>query len=98
MYGDNEKLLGEWFRRTGERDKIFLSTKFGFIKGDPKYSVNSSGEYCKKACAESLRILGIDSIDLCKHPALCERMPSSQLSRSRLCHTLHIVWLSGGCY
>ena len=52
------------------RDQIFFSTKFGFIKGDKNFAVDSSGEYCKKACAESLRILGIDSIDLCKQLSL----------------------------
>lgn len=29
VYGDNEDLIGEWFRRTGNRDDIFLATKFG---------------------------------------------------------------------
>jgi aryl-alcohol dehydrogenase-like predicted oxidoreductase len=62
--------LGKWFKRTGKRDEIFLSSKFGFVKGSKSYEVDSSGESCKKACAESLRILGTDSIDLCKHSTL----------------------------
>ena len=70
LYGDSEALLGKWFKRTGKRDDIFLATKFGFVKGSPTYEVDSSGEYCKKACAESLRLLGIDSIDLCKRSTL----------------------------
>ena len=65
LYGENEALLGKWFKRTGKRDDIFLATKFGFVKGGG-LAVDSSGEYCKKACAESLRLLGINSIDLCK--------------------------------
>jgi aryl-alcohol dehydrogenase-like predicted oxidoreductase len=65
MYGDNEALLGKWFKRTGKRDQIFLATKFGYIKGDPTFSTDSSPEYCLKACAESLSLLGIDQIDLC---------------------------------
>ncbi|KAF9770821.1 hypothetical protein IL306_011568 [Fusarium sp. DS 682] len=65
MYGDNEVLLGKWFRRTGKRDQILLATKFGFAKGTADMSViDSSGEYCKKACAESLKRLGTDCIDL----------------------------------
>lgn len=64
LYGDNEELLGKWFKRTGKRDEIFLGTKFGFVKGGQAYEVDSSAEYCKKACAESLRLLGIDVIDL----------------------------------
>lgn len=66
LYGDNEELLAKWFQRTGKRDEIFLATKFGFVKGSKTYEVDSSAAYCKKACAESLRLLGIDSIDLCK--------------------------------
>lgn len=65
LYNDNEETLGKWFKRTGKRNDIFLATKFGFVKG--KFpELDSSGEYCKKACDESLRILGVDYIDLCK--------------------------------
>ncbi|KAF2807001.1 Aldo/keto reductase, partial [Mytilinidion resinicola] len=64
LYGDNEELLAKWFKRTGKRDEIFLATKFGFVKGSKSLALDSSGEYCKKACAESLRVLEIDSIDL----------------------------------
>ncbi|KAI1076436.1 putative aldo/keto reductase [Whalleya microplaca] len=65
LYGDNEELLGKWFKRTGKRDKIFLATKFGVVKGSADFTdLDSSGTYCKAACAESLRILGIDCIDL----------------------------------
>ncbi|KAK8054295.1 Aldo-keto reductase [Apiospora saccharicola] len=63
MYGDNEDLLGRWFRRTGRREDIFLSTKFGFLKGS-QTEIDSSGAYAKKACDQSLEALGIDSIDL----------------------------------
>ena len=66
LYGDSEALLSKWFKRTGKRNEIFLATKFGFVKGSKTYEIDSSGDYCKKACAESLRILGIDYIDLCK--------------------------------
>ncbi|KAI1125428.1 aldo/keto reductase [Nemania abortiva] len=64
LYGDSEELLGKWFRRTGKRNDIFLATKFGFIKGDPTHGTDTSYAYTKKACAESLRLLGIDCIDL----------------------------------
>ena len=66
LYGDNEELLGKWFRRTGKRNQIFLATKFGFVKGGKPMEVDSSASYCKKACEESLKQLGVDSIDLCK--------------------------------
>ena len=66
LYGDSEELLGKWFKRTGKRDDIFLASKFGFIKGG-RFEIDSSYDYCKKACAESLRLLGIDTIDLCRY-------------------------------
>ena len=58
--------MGKWFKRTGKRDQIFLATKFGFVKGSKTFETDSSVEYTKKACEESLRRLGVDSIDLCK--------------------------------
>jgi aryl-alcohol dehydrogenase-like predicted oxidoreductase len=67
LYGDNEELLAKWFRRTGKRDEVFLATKFGFVKGSKTLEIDSSYDYCKKACAESLETLGIDSIDLCNY-------------------------------
>ncbi|KAL7621872.1 hypothetical protein AAE478_007372 [Parahypoxylon ruwenzoriense] len=64
LYGDGEELLGKWFKRTGKRDHIFLATKFGHIKGSKTFETDSSYSYAKKACADSLQRLGIDSIDL----------------------------------
>ncbi|KAN0114790.1 putative aldo/keto reductase [Hyaloscypha variabilis] len=61
MYGDNEELLGKWFRLTGKREEIFLATKFGILPGN---KIDSSAENCKKSCEESLKKLGVESIDL----------------------------------
>ncbi|KAL4795104.1 NADP-dependent oxidoreductase domain-containing protein [Aspergillus venezuelensis] len=61
FYGDNEKLLGKWFKRTSKRDEIFLASKFGYVNG---LQVDSSAAHCKEACAASLERLGVDSIDL----------------------------------
>lgn len=67
IYGDNEEMLCKWFKRTGKRDEIFLATKFGIVMENGKFTgVNSSAEYCKTSCAESLKRLGVDHIDLCK--------------------------------
>ncbi|KAI0521285.1 putative aldo/keto reductase [Xylaria bambusicola] len=63
MYGDSENLLGKWFKRTGKRDQIFLVTKFGFKKGS-NTDIDSSADFCKKACDASLKTLGVDYIDL----------------------------------
>jgi len=73
VYGDSEDLLGKWFKRTGKRDQIFLATKFGNrvlpsdgpgANGPPRRAVDTTPEYCKEACAKSLKRLGVESIDL----------------------------------
>lgn len=66
LYGDSEKLLSKWFKRTGKRDQIFLATKFGFVRegGMSHHKIDSSGAYCKQACAKSLEALGVNCIDL----------------------------------
>ncbi|KAI0155133.1 putative aldo-keto reductase [Xylariaceae sp. FL1272] len=64
LYGDNEELIGQWLKKTGKRDEVFIATKFGFVKDSKTYEVNSSAPYCKKCCAESLARLNVDYIDL----------------------------------
>jgi aryl-alcohol dehydrogenase-like predicted oxidoreductase len=67
FYGDSEVLLGKWFKRTGKRNEIFLSSKFGIMKSGTfvdERTVDSSAKYCKEACQASLTNLGIDTIDL----------------------------------
>lgn len=69
IYGDNEIMLGDWFQRTGKRDEIFLSSKFGIIMDVESFAfkgINSSAKSCRNACEESLKKMGIDHIDLCK--------------------------------
>jgi len=63
IYMDSEDLIGNWFKRTGKRDEIFLATKCGIVH-QPGRSVNGEPEYIKQACARSLKRLGIDQIDL----------------------------------
>ncbi|KAJ9090919.1 hypothetical protein QFC19_009345 [Naganishia cerealis] len=65
IYGDSEDLLGKWFRRTGKRNEIFLTTKFANkVLGGAKREIDSSPEYCKEACEKSLKRLGVEYIDL----------------------------------
>ncbi|KAK0447349.1 NADP-dependent oxidoreductase domain-containing protein, partial [Desarmillaria tabescens] len=60
IYGDSELLIGKWFKRTGKRNEIFLTSKFGITanggRGDP--------EYVKQQCVKSLERFGVDYIDL----------------------------------
>lgn len=65
MYADSEDAVGEWIKRSGKREDIFLATKFG-IQWDPESGtkIRSDPEYVKVACEKSLRRLGVDCIDL----------------------------------
>ncbi|KAH7161089.1 aldo/keto reductase [Dactylonectria macrodidyma] len=64
IYGDSEVLVGKWFKRTGLRSKIFLSTKFGMVKNTGFKVFNSSAEYAREACEASLKAIGTDYIDI----------------------------------
>jgi len=60
VYGDSEVLIGKWFKQTGKRNEIFLTSKFGITKEGP------CGEpsYVKEQCAKSLERFGVEYIDL----------------------------------
>ena len=67
VYGPhtNEELVGRAIK--GKRDQVVLATKFGIVR-DPKNpnvrGVNGKPEYVRQSCENSLRRLGIDTIDL----------------------------------
>ncbi|KAI0147235.1 Aldo/keto reductase [Xylariaceae sp. FL1272] len=65
-YLDNLEVLSEWFKRSGKRDRIFLASKFGLVLGEDVRlkAVDTSAEYCKRACEENLRRLGVECLDL----------------------------------
>ncbi|KAJ6518204.1 NADP-dependent oxidoreductase domain-containing protein [Mycena vitilis] len=58
LYGDSEKLIRKWFKRTGKRDDLFLCSKFGVTL--PSFKINGSPEYVKTAVESTLRNLGVD--------------------------------------
>jgi aryl-alcohol dehydrogenase-like predicted oxidoreductase len=67
MYGPwtNEELVGRAI--VGRREAVVLATKFGFVRDpkDPgKRGVNGRPEYVRSACADSLRRLKVETIDL----------------------------------
>ncbi|MCB1533502.1 MAG: aldo/keto reductase [Rhodoblastus sp.] len=55
--GESETVLGNWFKKSGKRDKVVLATKVGFIKG-------LRPDYIKQAVEDSLKRLRTDRIDL----------------------------------
>lgn len=66
MYGNgaNEKLLGKAFK--GRWKDVILATKFGVMRGanGEWLGLNGKPEYVQSACNQSLRNLGVDTIDL----------------------------------
>ncbi|GIK05482.1 hypothetical protein Aspvir_009594 [Aspergillus viridinutans] len=65
IYGDSEDVVGEWIRRSGKRNDVFLATKFGLQRQPSgRHTFRSDPEYVKAACAQSLRRLGVDTIDV----------------------------------
>lgn len=66
MYGvgRNEILVGRAIKE--KRDKVFLATKFGNVRGENGefLGVNGKPSYVRSACEASLKRLGVDSIDL----------------------------------
>jgi len=68
MYGigDNERLLGELLTRV-DRDRVLVATKFGNLRdpANPAWRARrGDAAYVTHACDQSLRRLGVDSIDL----------------------------------
>ncbi|CAE6461476.1 unnamed protein product [Rhizoctonia solani] len=59
VYGDSEELIGNWFKRTGKRDQFGID----FSQPDGPHA-NGTPEYAKKCFEESLKKLGVDTIDL----------------------------------
>lgn len=63
-FGANEILVGKGLKPY--RDKVNIATKFGFMhsKDALRTGVNGKPEYVRQACEESLKRLGIETIDL----------------------------------
>ncbi|KNG80460.1 aldo/keto reductase [Aspergillus nomiae NRRL 13137] len=65
MYLSSEEIVGEWIKRSGKRNDIFLATKFAVQAFDGKgLTIRSDPEYAKLACERSLKKLNVDTIDL----------------------------------
>ena len=61
--GDSEAAIGGWIKERGNRDQVFIGTKVG--EGpfqDTEWGLR--GEQIERACEDSLRRLGLDTIDL----------------------------------
>jgi aryl-alcohol dehydrogenase-like predicted oxidoreductase len=63
-WGKNEELVGRAIK--DRRDRVFLATKFGNVRGPNGefLGVRGDPEYVRSACEASLRRLGVEVIDL----------------------------------
>lgn len=62
-WGHNERLVGTALK--GRRDKVLLSSKFGYVRSDDAaFALCSDPAYVAKACDETLARLGTDHLDL----------------------------------
>ena len=60
--GESETIIGNWFKKSGKRDKVVIATKLGSPMGEGKQGL--SKEYIVEAVEASLRRLQTDVIDL----------------------------------
>jgi len=66
--GANESLIAGLLDELGLRDKVFLATKGGHVRGDGgSWATDSSREHLITAVDDSLRRLGVDQIALWQH-------------------------------
>jgi len=75
VYGDSEEKVGKAIR--GQRDRVFLATKFGFVRGGGAAgrAINGSPQYVRDACDSSLKRLAVDQIDLYQLHRVDDQVP-----------------------
>lgn len=62
--GLSERVLGDWFEKSGRRDEVVLATKFRFRMASDTNGTGASRRRIVQACEASLRRLKTDRIDL----------------------------------
>lgn len=62
--GESESLLGKWIKMRGNRSRLFLATKVGFPVPADKVGMGLKAKQIESECNNSLKRLGIDTIDL----------------------------------
>jgi aryl-alcohol dehydrogenase-like predicted oxidoreductase len=60
--GESESVIGAWLKHSGKRDQVQIATKVGMLPGDGGEKL--APERIMAACEESLRRLGVETIDL----------------------------------
>ena len=60
--GESEAMIGDWLRASGKRDQVLIATKVGMLPGEGGAKLTPAR--IAAACDESLKRLGVDTIDL----------------------------------
>lgn len=64
--GESEAIIGRWLRARGLKNKVVVATKVGLLDGDRGMSERPilTPEAVRRGCEDSLRRLGVETIDL----------------------------------
>jgi len=75
VYGDSEEKVGKAIR--GKRERVFLATKFGFVRGGGAAGrpINGTPQYVREACDSSLKRLSVEQIDLYQLHRVDDQVP-----------------------
>lgn len=60
--GESERVIGEWVRERGNRDRVLISSKLGFDY--PESAGGLSASEIERECERSLKRLGTDRLDI----------------------------------
>lgn len=73
--GHNERLIAETLDELGARDDVTVATKGGLTRPEGRWENDGRPEHLRRACEHSLRMLGVDRIDLYQLHAPDRRVP-----------------------
>lgn len=73
--GHNERLIAESLDELGARDDVTVATKGGLTRPEGRWENDARPEHLRQACEHSLRMLGMDRIDLYQLHAPDRRVP-----------------------
>jgi aryl-alcohol dehydrogenase-like predicted oxidoreductase len=73
--GRSEEITGRWLKQYANRDEIVIATKVFFGPEDRPNMTGLSRKHIQQACEESLRRLGVETIDLYQIHRLDPRTP-----------------------
>jgi aryl-alcohol dehydrogenase-like predicted oxidoreductase len=80
--GESEEVTGRMLREYGRRDELVIATKVFFPMNDRPNMGGLSRKHIQQACEDSLRRLGVETIDLCQIHRLDPDTPVDETLRA----------------